>query len=211
MSFNRSTRPLLRWTPNGALTLDGSTGNPHVNATITLNTSDDTDPRCFEKVFFFYDVECSLTDGDSSCPGIENLDPGTSLITVEMRLGRGLRAAHYGLPCGSPSQALRQHCRRQSAVTGRGCISLGRGGAGIHPSPAGDNPFPEQPLGRGIPAVNRKCKPSAPWARVPLPPCYANYAPRADTPRLTDVMPFTLYARLLVSQMTEHTGEPGHE
>ena len=62
---------------NGALTLDGSTGNPHVDATITLNTSDDTDPRCFEKVFFFYDVECSLTDGNSSCPGIENLDPGT--------------------------------------------------------------------------------------------------------------------------------------
>ena len=47
--------------------------------------------------------------------------------------------------------------------------------------------------------------------RVPLPPCYANYAPRADTPQLTDVMPFTLYARLLVSQMTEPIGEPEYE
>ena len=63
-------------TQEGALTLDGSTatpGSPNVDATITLKTSDS---RCFGKVFFFYDVKCSLKNGNS-CPRIEDLDPGT--------------------------------------------------------------------------------------------------------------------------------------
>jgi len=61
---------------NGALKLEGwtgSTGSQHVDATITLKTSDS---RCFGKVFFFYDVKCSLKNGNS-CPLIEDLDPGT--------------------------------------------------------------------------------------------------------------------------------------